>query len=226
MTYSKKTAIFGLIAVSFLFRCETARAIPIPTIGGELATQIDQLTKHIDELKKVKDQITNGIEQAKSMGDKLSMDALKSFASGQVNSALSGGMKAVEIPQEMEKAGFSENVMKDPEKITEALEKMKKIGISEGATDSEQRNVCWAAQKSMQKELSMSGLANSFALQQNLASGEDMKKAQEASSASDDQMQLLGANTATLKVLYQQAASATLMEANNLASSAIDSMCN
>lgn len=116
MTYSKKTAIFGLIAVSFLFRSETAGAIPIPTIGGELATQIDQLTKHIDELKKVKDQITNGIEQAKSMGDKLSMDALKSFASGQLKSALSGGIKAVEIPQEMSAAGFSDEVMKDPEK--------------------------------------------------------------------------------------------------------------
>ena len=226
MTYSKKTAIFGLVAVSFLFRSETADAIPIPTIGGELATQIDQLTKHIDELKKVKDQITNGIEQAKSMGDKLSMDALKSFASGQVKSALSGGVKAVEIPQEMEKAGFSEDIMKDPEKITEALEKVKKMGRSEGGTDSAQRDICWKAQESMKKELSMSGLANSFALQQILASGEDMKKAQEASSASDDQMQLLGANTATLKVLYQQAASATLMEANNLARSAIDTMCD
>ncbi|MGN1079247.1 MAG: hypothetical protein ACI4TE_03645 [Alphaproteobacteria bacterium] len=217
MTYSKKTAIFGLIAVSFLFRSETAHAIPIPTIGGELATQIDQLTKHIDELKKVKDQITNGIEQAKSMGDKLSMDALKSFASGQAKSALSGGIKAVEIPKEMSAAGFSEEVMKDPEKVMNALEKVK---------GTEAKEACWAAQESMKKKLSMSGLANSFALQQSLASGEDMKKAQEASSASDDQMQLIGANTATLKVMYQQAASAAMMQANSLASSTIAGMCN
>ncbi|MBQ8346201.1 MAG: hypothetical protein IJY17_01230 [Alphaproteobacteria bacterium] len=220
MTYSKKTAIFGLIAVSFLFRSETADAIPIPTIGGELATQIDQLTKHIDELKKVKDQITNGIEQAKSMGDKLSMDALKSFASGQAKSALSGGIKAVEIPQEMSAAGFSDEVMKDPEKVMNTLEQVKdKVGI-------EARQACWDARESMKKKLSMSGLANSFALQQSLASGEDMKKAQEASSASDDQMQLLGANTATLKVLYQQAASSVMMQANSLASSTIASMCD
>ena len=78
----------------------------------------------------------------------------------------------------------------------------------------------------MKKKLSMSGLANSFALQQSLASGEDMKKAQEASSASDDQMQLMGANTATLKVLYQQAASSVMMQANSLASSTIASMCD
>ena len=100
MTYFKKTAIFGLVAVSFFLRNE-AQAIPIPTIGAELATQIDQLTKHIDELKKVKDQITNGIEQAKAMGDKLSMDALKNFASGQLKSALGGGMKGMDVPQEM-----------------------------------------------------------------------------------------------------------------------------
>ncbi len=225
MTYFKKTAIFGLVAVSFFFRNE-AQAIPIPTIGAELATQIDQLTKHIDELKKVKDQITNGIEQAKAMGDKLSMDALKNFASGQLKSALSGGMKAMEVPQEMSKAGFSEDVMKDPEKVTDAIEKAKEMGRSEGEVDMDQRNVCWEARDSMKKELAMSGLANSFALQQNLASGEDMKKAQEASSASDDQMQLIGANTATLKVMYQQLAASTLMEANSVASSAIDTMCD
>ncbi len=226
MTSLKKSAIFGLMAVSFLFRCETAQAIPIPTIGGELATQIDQLTKHIEELKEVKDQITNGIEQAKSMGDKLSMDALKNFATSQAKSVLSGGMKAMNVPEEMTKAGFSEEVMKDPEKLVDTLEKVKDMGIEEGNMDMEMRKVCWDARESMSKELSLSGLANSFALQQNLASGEDMKKAQDATSASDDQMQLLGANTATLKVLYQQAVSSTVMQANALATNAIASMCD
>ena len=191
-----------------------------------MATQIDQLTKHIQELKEVKDQITNGIEQAKAMGDKLSMDALKNFAASQAKNVLSGGMKAMDIPEEMTKAGFSEEVMKDPEKLVSTLEKVKKMGIEEGEMDMEKRKVCWDARESMSKELSLSGLANSFALQENLASGEDMKKAQEASSASDDQMQLLGANTATLKVLYQQAVSSTVMQANALASNAVASMCD
>lgn len=221
MTRLKKSAILSLIMFGFLFRCNEARAIPIPTIGAELATQIDQLTKHIDELKKVKDQITNGIEQAKAMGDKLSMDALKNFASGQLKSALSGSMKAIEIPQEMSAAGLSEDVMKDPEKVTAALEK-----VRDNAETMDERRVCWDARDSMNKELTLASLANSFALQQNLASGEDMKKAQEATSASDDQMQLLGSNTATLKVMYQQVASSTMMEANSLASTVISSMCD
>lgn len=51
-----------------------------------------------------------------------------------------------------------------------ALEQVKgKVGI-------EARQACWDARESMKKKLSMSGLANSFALQQSLASGEDMKK--------------------------------------------------
>ncbi|MBR1777655.1 MAG: hypothetical protein IJ752_03610 [Alphaproteobacteria bacterium] len=224
MTYLRKSAVFGLVAVSFLFRIGAAHAIPVPTIGAELATQIDQLTKHIDELKKVKDQITNGIEQAKAMGDKLSMDALKNFAKGQAQSMLSGGMSGVKIPQEMSKAGFSESVMKDPEKIAENIERLQKKAKEKFDTDVHQ--TCVNAKNSMAQELSMKNLANSFALQQNLATGEDMKKAQEASSASDDQMQLLGANTATLKVIYQQAASSTAMAAGNLASSSLDALCN
>ena len=224
MTYLKKSAIFGLVAFSFFFRAGTVHAIPIPTIGAELATQIDQLTKHIDELKKVKDQITNGIEQAKSMGDKLSMDALKNFAKNQAKSALSGAMTGVKIPQEMSNIGFTEDVMKDPEQISQKLDGLHK----NSGKDFKQEDFlkCQTARASMTRELSMKNLANSFALQQNLASGEDMKKAQEASSASDDQMQLIGANTATLKVMYQQLASTTAMTAGSMASSALDKMCD
>ena len=224
MTYLKKSGMFCLIAFSFLFRTGTAQAIPIPTIGAELATQIDQLTKHIDELKKVKDQITNGIEQAKAMGDKLSMDALKDFAKGQLKSALSGAMKNIQIPQEMSKAGFSEDVMKDPEKVTDTVANLK--NQDDGKFDMEKRKVCLDAKESMQKELMMSNLANSFALQQNIASGEEMQKAQEATGASDDQMQLIGANTAALKVMYQQASSSTAMAASNLAKESLDGMCD
>lgn len=223
MTYLKKSAVFGLMAVSFLFRTGTAQAIPIPTIGAELATQIDQLTKHIDELKKVKDQITNGIEQAKAMGDKLSMDALKNFAKGQAQSILSGGMSGIKVPREMSAIGLSEEKMKDPSKIADTLQNMRER--AKGGYNEQQAEACGIARSRMMEEVSMKNLANSFALQQNLASGEDMKKAQEASSASDDQMQLLGANTATLKVLYQQAASSTAMAAGEAAMSALNDMC-
>ena len=223
MTYLKKSAIFGLVAVSFLFRTGTAQAIPIPTIGAELATQIDQLTKHIDELKKVKDQITNGIEQAKAMGDKLSMDALKSFAMGQAQSVLSGGMVGVEVPKEMNQIGLTAEKMKDPSQITDVFKNLK--SKAKGGFDPDAAQACSAARSKMMEEVSMKNLANSFALQQNLASGEDMKEAQDASSASDDQMQLLGANTATLKVLYKQAASSTAMAANEAAVAALNGMC-
>ncbi len=225
MTYLKKSGIFGLVAAFFLFRTGAVQAIPVPTIGAELAVQIDQLTKHIDELKKVKDQISNGIEQSKAMGDKMSMDALKNFAKEQGDAALSSAMKTVEIPKEMSKAGFSEDVMKDPKQISNAVENLKKSG-KEGEFDLEKRRVCWEAKESMMKELTMNNLANSFALQQKLASGEDMKNAQSAAGASDDQMQLIGANTATLKIMYQQEASSTMMAAGDLAKEAVGSMCD
>lgn len=225
MTYLKKSGIFGLMAVSFLFCAGKAQAIPVPTIGAELAVQIDQLTKHIDELKKVKDQISNGVEQAKAMGDKMSMDALKNFAKGQADQALSGTMKSIEIPQEMSKAGLTENVMKEPSKVADTIDKLRKSGKT-GEYDVNKRKVCWDARESMRKELTMSSLANSFALQQNIASGEQMKKAQEAVGASDDQMQLIGANTAVLRMIYQVVASSTAMKANDAAVSALGSMCD
>ncbi len=224
MTYLKKSGIFGLMAVSFLFRAGAAQAIPVPTIGSELAVQIDQLTKHIDELKKVKDQISNGVDQAKAMGDKMSMDALKNFAKEQGDAALSS-VKTVAVPEEMSKAGLSEDVMKDPKQISNVVDNLKKSGKN-GEFDMEKRRVCWEARESMKRELTMNNLANSFALQQKLASGEDMKNAQEATGASDDQMQLIGANTATLKIMYQQEASSTMMAAGDLAKDAIGSMCD
>lgn len=222
MTYIKKSMVLGLMAVSFLFRPETAKAIPIPTIGAELATQIDQLTKHIDELKKVKDQITNGIEQAKSMGDKLSMDALKNFVKGQATAFLSGGMSGLKLPKGMSDAGFSEEKLKEPENITNVIDSLQQQA---GEFDQEKYLKCHRASTEMIKDLSMKNLASSLSLQQNLASGEDMKKAQEASSASDDQMQLIGANTATLKVMYQQLASSTSIVAGETAKTALSQMC-
>lgn len=224
MKHLKKTTLFSLVAVSFILRTTVVHAIPIPSLApAELASQIDQLGKHIQELNNIKNQITNGIDQAKAMGDKLSMDALKQFASGKLNSALSGGLGALSIPKEMEKAGFTEDVSKDPEKIKGWLDGMK--GKDGTAMTEEQYGSCAAARASMSEELALSGLANSLSLQQNLASGEDMKSAQEASGASDDQMQLIGANSATLKVMYQQAAASTVIEANRLAASAISEMC-
>ena len=225
MTYLKKSGMFGLMAISFLFCARTAQAIPVPTIGAELAVQIDQLKKHIDELKKVKDQISNGVEQAKAMGDKMSMDALKNFAKGQAEQKLSGAMQSVKIPQEMSKAGLTEEVMKDPSKASDVVEKLKKSGKT-GEYDVDKRRICWDARESMKKELAMLNLTNSLALQQNIASGEQMKKAQEAVGSSDDQMQLIGANTAVLRMIYQLVASSTAMKANDAAAGALGSMCD
>ena len=225
MTYLKKSGVFGLMAISFLFCARTAQAVPVPTIGAELAVQNDQLTKHIDELKKVKDQISNGVEQAKAMGDKMSMDALKNFAKGQAEQKLGGAMKSVELPKEMSRAGLTEEVMKDPSKASDVVEKLKKSGKT-GEYDVDKRRICWDARESMKKELAMLNLTNSFALQQNIASGEQMKKAQEAVGSSDDQMQLIGANTAVLRMIYQLVASSTAMKANDVASSALETMCD
>ena len=66
-----------------------------------------------------------------------------------------------------------------------------------------QRSICWNARASMAKQVTLNGMTNSFSLQHSLAAGTDMKRAQDVTSASDDQMQLMGANTATLKLMYQ-----------------------
>ena len=218
--------MFFLIAFSVLFRVGAAQAIPVPTIGAELATQIDQLTKHIDELKKVKDQINNGIEQAKAMGDKMSMDALKNFAKEKANGAMNSAMQSVKVPKAMKEIGLSEDSMKDPEKVADAVKNLKSASNTGNyEKDMEVRKKCWEARDNMRKELSMNNLANSFSLQQKLSSGEEMKNAQSATNASDDQMQLIGANTATLKLMYQQESASTMMAAGNLANEALDAMC-
>ena len=124
----------------------------------------------------------------------------------------------------MEAAGFSSSVMKDPEKILKVIEKYQNLkGTEKEAV--EQRKICTKAKESMIKNLTKNNLANSFALQQSLASGEDMKKAQEAAAAADDQMQLIGANTATLRVIYLQSVTSMAMSANSIAMTYLNTMC-
>ena len=215
MINSKKTALLGLMAVSFFFRCETARAIPIPTIGAELGNIVDELKNHVEELKKTADQIKNGIDQAKAMGDMASMDGLKGFAKQQAQ-ALGDSIKSVKATPEMTKAGLDEKTMED----------VAQLGRGDGQIDMSKRSICWNARASMAKQVTLNGMTNSFSLQQSLAAGTDMKRAQDVTSASDDQMQLMGANTATLKLMYQQSAAATALEANRLSSLTIPNMCN
>lgn len=225
MTNSKKSALLGLMAVSFILRCETARAIPIPTIGAELGNIVDELKNHVEELKKTADQIKNGVDQAKAMGDMASMDGLKSFAKQQAQ-AFGESVKSVKATAEMERAGLNEKTLEDPEKLSQKLEEVANVGRENGQIDMSKRSICWNARTSMAKQVTLNGMTNSFSLQQNLAAGTDMKQAQDATSASDDQMQLMGANTATLKLMYKQAASATALEANRLSSLMIPNMCN
>ncbi len=225
MTNSKKTALLGLMAVSFFLRCETARAIPIPTIGAELGNIVDELKNHVEELKKTADQIKNGIDQAKAMGDMASMDGLKNFAKQQAQ-ALGDSIKSVKATPEMTKAGLDEKTMEDPSKLSQKLEDVAKLGQEDGKIDMSKRSICWNARASMAKQVTLNGMTNSFSLQHSLAAGTDMKRAQDVTSASDDQMQLMGANTATLKLMYQQSAAATALEANRLSSLTIPNMCN
>ena len=78
----------------------------------------------------------------------------------------------------------------------------------------------------MTEELSTAGLSNSLAAQQKLVSGESMKNAQQAVNSVNDQMQLLGGNTAMLKLMYAQMTTTTALDANRMASTAVAGLCD
>lgn len=225
MKQLRKSAFLGLMAASVIFHAGSALAIPIPTIGAELPNQIAMLQKHLEELKKFKDQITNGIDQAKSMGDKMSMDALKgqltSMAKdGGVNKILGDGLK---VPDSMKKTGYSEDVAKDPDKTKGWVENNMKQ--EEGSYDPEKQVECQTMKNELQDEINTSTLARSLALQNNLAGGQDFADAQQAASGATDQMQQIGANTAVLLKMYQVKATDTSLMANESARTSLSGMC-
>lgn len=221
----KKSIIIGFMSMCFLFQSGRAQAIPIPTIGAELGGIIAQLTQYINELKKVKDQIMEGVNQAKSIGSKLSLDALKSVLKGQAQSALNGAIAAVEVSQDFKNIGFSEETLKDPEKISSTFSDIQK-GLHEGDYDIDNLKKCWAARDSMLKQVTKLNLANSFSMQSYVSSGDGMKDAQDANSDSDDQMQMIQGQTAAMQAMYKQMSSTTVMNAGGLANEVLSKMCD
>lgn len=209
------------VAVSVLMSAELAHAIPVPTIGSELGTQMQQLQQYLKSIKDLKAQIENGVQQAKSMGDNLSMDGLKNVGKG----LKATGVSAMKIHASVKKIGFSEDTLQDPEKNRDVIEKWHEKSIS-GNFSQQERNNCLTARRRMTEELSTAGLSNSLAAQQKLVSGESMKNAQQAVNSVNDQMQLLGGNTAMLKLMYAQMTTTTALDANRMASTAVAGLCD
>lgn len=206
--------------VSIFFRVEPANAIPVPTLGAELPNQINMLMKRLEELKNVTDQIKNGIEQAKSMGDKFSLDALKG-AIGKTMKVAAAGLK---ISNEMKRSGYSEETAKDPEKTREWVEK--NMSGSSSLKTKEGRDNCLAMKAKLGGDLSATSLANGLAIQAEAASGAAIERAQEAVKNSSDQMQLIAGNTAAQMESISLQSKSMYVVSSSVASQSIDNLCN
>lgn len=215
----KKSALLGLTFVTASFVAEPAKAIPIPTIGmSELVQNLEMVKQSIDQAKQQFEQIKNGVEQAKNMGGKLSLDGLKGMAQG-----LQSASKAVTIPPAAQKTGLTNETVKDPAKVRDWVQNLYKQ--KDEGFDIEERDNCRAASSQLQEENTAASLSESLATQTEIASGSDMKEAQEAVNNSGDQMQMLGANTKILQKILKMKAADTKMKANDTAASAVDGLC-
>ncbi len=215
----KKSALLGLTFVTASFVAEPAKAIPIPTIGmSELVQNLEMVKQSIDQAKQQFEQIKNGVEQAKNMGGKLSLDGLKGAAQG-----LQSASKAVTIPPAAQKTGLTNETVKDPAKVRDWVQNLYKQ--KDEGFDIEERDNCRAASSQLQEENTAASLSESLATQTEIASGSDMKEAQEAVNNSGDQMQMLGANTKILQKILKMKAADTKMKANDTAASAVDGLC-
>lgn len=219
MKILKKSALVGLTFVSASLVAEPAKAIPIPTIGmSELVQNLEMVKQSIDQAKQQFEQIKNGVEQAKNMGGKLSLDGLK----GMLDS-VDKISKAVTIPPAAKKIGLTEEVVKEPEKVKDWVQSLYKA--KDGEFDPEQTKNCRAAASQLKEENTTASLSESLATQTELASGQDMKEAQEAVNNSSDQMQMLGANAKILQKILKLKVKDTKMQANDTAASSIGDVC-
>ena len=215
----KKSALLGLTFVTASFVAEPAKAIPIPTIGmSELVQNLEMVKQSIDQAKQQFEQIKNGVEQAKNMGGKLSLDGLKGAAQG-----LQSASKAVTIPPAAQKTGLTNETVKDPAKVRDWVQNLYKQ--KDEGFDIEERDNCRAASSQLQEENTAASLSESLATQTEIASGSDMKEAQEAVNNSGDQMQMMGASTKILQKILKMKAADTKMKANDTAASAVDGLC-
>lgn len=219
MKIFKKSTMVGLAIISASMMPNTAKAIPIPTIGmSELIQNLEMVKQSIEQAKQQFEQIKNGVEQAKNMGGKLSLDGLK----GMIDSAEKIS-KAVTIPPAAKKIGLTEEVVKEPEKVKDWVQGLYKK--KEGEFDPEETKNCRAATSQLKEENTTASLSESLATQTELASGADMKEAQEAVNNSGDQMQMLGANSKILQKILKLKVKDTKMQANDTTASSIGDVC-
>lgn len=219
MKIFKKTTMVGLAIISASMLPTAAKAIPIPTIGrSELVQNLEMVKQSIEQAKQQFEQIKNGVEQAKNMGGKLSLDGLKGVLDSVDNIS-----KAVTIPPAAKKIGLTEEVVKEPEKVKDWVQGLYKS--KEGEFDPEQTQDCRTAVAQMREENTTASLSESLATQTELASGADMKEAQEAVNNSSDQMQMLGANSKILQKILKLKLKDTKMQANDTTSASIGDVC-
>ena len=178
----------------------------------------------IDRVKEMKAQLEQYINQAKSIGSKLSLDALKGVLQGQLQSALNG-LASVSVSQGMKNAGLTEDTLKDPEKTATKIQEINE-GQKGSEYDMDKVQKCWEARDSMLQQMTTLNIANSFAAQMGIAEGEGMKKVQEANADSDDLMQINQGRTAALQEMYKQMSTTTQMNASKLAREALSKMCD
>ena len=220
MIYLKK-ATMGAIAFSFIFCATVAKAQVVVTDPQQIMASVKDTEQQLEEGVNQFDQKAIGTEQLKSMGSKYSGDMLKDKAGEDDNM---GGTAKVKTPKEMQDLGFIEGILNDPEKIMELLNQLKEQATAKDAKP-EDRRKCIKARDSMSQAMQRVNLANSLKLQNNAASGDKMKQAQDLAAASDDQMQLIGANTGILKLIYGQIATSNAMMANSMTSNYLEKMC-
>ena len=225
MRYLKKSALFCLITVSFCFRADTARAIPIPTIGAELTTQMGQLMEHIDELKNMISQIKGGVDQLKSMGDNLSIEGILGMVTGQLGGA-SGKEKLVGLTREFQEVGFTMDKMKEPDKVAEIMDDVSRSVRPGGEYSVEKHEKCAAARGSMALDLTKKKTALSLSMQNTIATGNQMKESKDATSSASDQMSMLAALAKTTISTGEQMSDTSFLNAMDKSSEAIHVLCD
>lgn len=218
MTIKKSLKLF--VAGGILGCLSTpAHAIPIPAIDiGNLPTLTTQIVQYLKEQVQTQLQNKIGKMQQNAMGDASSMGALK----GATKKAEETPVKDIDVPDTAKKIGLTADTLKDAEKTKQAIDK---ISDKADKMSADEKKECLVARGQLQKELAQQGLANALAVQKASADGEAMSNAKEAVNSSQDQMQLIGANTLVHKYIFTQMSTLTALQANALAQDVIKALC-
>ncbi|GEM_PF-2350485 len=227
MKNAKKSAVIGLMAVSFFFRVPAVNAaIPVPTIGAELKVQLQQAKEHLDELKKMKEQIQSKIETIKNIGPKEALAAGKGYLESEAKKMMKDAIAKIELPKELKEAGLTDEMLKNPDKLKDWAEGMAKKGISEKGIDSDARAACFKARDALKKKMAKESMADALTANQDIATGQDVKDVQEVSKNAENQQQQEQAKNIALGKRLKQEARNLKLQANSLLNSSIGSMCD